>query len=87
VSASQRPTLPAPRDPAVEYLDQLARQAVTWAGTYAPKNVAALRMAESVAGELRRLAIAAGVPGGEMVAASIVPLVPSDDARGTRGGL
>jgi hypothetical protein len=74
---STRPTIPAPVDPAVEYLDQLARAAITFAGTYAPGNVAARRMAESVASELRRLAIAAGVPGGERVGASIAPLMPS----------
>ena len=60
-------------------LDEIARRAITWAGTYAPGNVAARRMAESVAQELQRLAIAAGVPGGERVGASIVPLMPSSN--------
>lgn len=78
-----RPTLPAPNaptDPAVHHLNTLARQAVLFAATYAPGNVAARRMAESVAQELQRLAIAAGVPGGERVGASIVPLMPSTSA-------
>lgn len=70
-SGDPRPTLPAPVDPAVEYLDEIARRAITWAGTYAPGNVAARRMAESVAGEIQRLAIAAGVPNGALVARSI----------------
>lgn len=87
MSSSQRPTLPAP-DPAAEYLDQLARAVALWANTYAPKNVAVQRMAEGAATDIRRMAVAAGVPGAQRVAASVVPTVPSEaDARGTQGGL
>lgn len=87
MSSSQRPTLPAPSAPEVEYLNALAKQVVHFAQTYAPKNTNALRMAEEAAVQIRRLAIAAGVPGGERVAVAVVPEVPSEEARGTQGGL
>lgn len=87
MSASQRPTLPAPADPAAEYLDQLARAVKLWADTYAPKNVAVARMAEGAALDIRRMAVAAGVPGAQRVAASVVPVVQDEPAPGTARGL
>lgn len=87
MSESQRPTLPAPRAPEVAYLNGLAAQIAHFARTYAPKNTAALRMAEGACADIRRMAVAAGVPGGERVAEAIVPVVQDEDARGTRGAL
>jgi len=86
VSSSQRPTLPAP-DPAAEYLDQLARAVALWASTYARGNVAVQRMAEGAALDIRRMAVAAGVPGAQRVASSVVPVVHDEPASGTARGL
>lgn len=81
---SQTPTLPAPE---VAYLNGIARQIELFARTYAPRNTTALRMAEEAAFDIRRMAVAANVPGGERVAADIVPVVQDEPAPGTARGL
>lgn len=78
------PNLPAPE---VEYLSGIARMIAFFARTYAPKNTTALRMAEEAAFDIRRMAVAAGVRGGERVAADIIPVVQDEPAPGTARGL
>lgn len=84
---SQTPTIPVLPAPEVAYLNGIARQIELFARTYAPRNTTALRMAEEAAFDIRRMAVAANVPGGERVAADIVPVVQDEPAPGTARGL
>lgn len=68
---SQRPTLPAPVDPTVARLDEMAVELVALAKTE-PRNIPAERLAENACYELHRIAIALGLPGADVVARAIL---------------
>lgn len=72
---SQRPTLPAPVDPRVAEIDAIADLLDVWAHCVAPaddRSGTVRRLAAEAVYDLRRAAIAAGLPGAQRVGRSVL---------------